>query len=392
MKQILKILIFFCFTKSSLGQNFLSPEKAVQAALQNSPVLKAAAFDLKAKKYGEKASLNLPYPEVNAESPTGEFYTIGVSQAFEFPTVYTRQKQAAKAETNLALAGQRVSENELHYTVRALYLEAQVSDYKSVIWRTRDTLYQQITASATRQFEAGEIDFLQKTIVENEGGKVHQERIAAEMVTTGSLVLLNKLTGLDDMGDLEPLTSDSTEFLFLVNDMVLESPSITYQQQAVEVSKQQIALAKSRALPNFSLGYMNQGARNSPIDYRFRASVGVPLWTGQYQAGQNVAKAESQAVMARAEAESQAIERERQKVVIEALTASSKVKYFEKEGLTRSLSLITAAKRMREAGQIDFIVFLRTLDEAYLIQMEYADQLYALYSARLKRQYLSGSW
>lgn len=391
MKLIIKIMIFFCFAKFSIGQNILSQDAAVQAALQNSPVLKAAAFDVKARKYAEKAALNLPNPEVNAESPTGEFYTIGVSQSFEFPTVYARQKQVAKAETSLAQAGQRVSENELRYTVRALYLEAQVSDYKSDVWRERDTLYQQIVTAALRQFEAGEIDFLQKAMVENEVGKVHQERLAAEMSTTSLLVQLDKLIGLEDVGILEPLTPDSTKFLFLVNDIGLVSPAITYQQQAIAVAKQQIALAKSRALPNFSLGYMNQGARNSPVDYRFRASVGVPLWAGQYQAGQKVAEAESQAVMARAEAQGKIIEREKQIVAGKALTAWSKVQFFEQEALTRSRSLIDAAKRMREAGQIDYITFLRTLDEAYLIQLEYAEQLSELYSARLQMQYWAGN-
>ncbi len=392
MKLILKILIFFCFTNITLGQNTLSPEQAVKAALQNSPVLKAASFDVKAKQHAEKAALNLSNPEINAESPTGTFYTIGVSQSFEFPTVYARQKQVAKAETKLAQAGQRLNENELHYTVRDLYLEAQVADYKSDQWRARDTIYQQIASAASRQFEAGEIDFLQKTMVQNETGKVHQERLAAEMIVTGLHVQLSKITGLENLGSLEPLTSDSTDFLFLVNDLGQISPMLSYQQQSIEVAKQQIALAKTRGLPNFSLGYMNQGARNSPIDYRFRASIGVPIWAGQYRADQKVAEAESQAVMARAEAQGQAMDIERQKVVSEALAAWSKVAYFEKEALTRSRSLIDAAKRMQDVGQIDYMNYLRILDEAFLIQLEYSEQLYVLYSARLKRQYLSGTW
>ncbi|MCP6357382.1 hypothetical protein NL446_26385, partial [Klebsiella pneumoniae] len=91
--------------------------------------------------------------------------------------VYTRQKRVAKAETALAQAGQQLSQNDLRYTVRALYLEAQAAAYQARQWAERDSVYQQIAATAARQFAGGEIDFLQKTLAENEAGTVHQERL-----------------------------------------------------------------------------------------------------------------------------------------------------------------------------------------------------------------------
>lgn len=390
MKLIIKIMIFSCFAKEAFAQNTLTSEAAVQAALQNHPLAKAAAFDLKAKRFGEKTALNLPNPEVNLESPTGEFYTIGVLQSFEFPTVYARQKQVAKAETSLAQAGQQVSQNEIRYQTRILYLQAQTAELQGKQWRERDTLYQKIAATAARQFEAGEIDFLQKTRVENEAGTVHQERLTAEQITTKLRIQLREFIGLKDLGELATLRFDKEEGLFLSDVQGLVSPLVRYQQQTAQVAEQQLELSKSQALPNFSLGYMNQGARNTPIDYRFRASIGVPLWLGQYRANQQMAKAESQAAMARTEAQIQSITIETQSVVTEALTAWSKLDYHEREALPRSAALIVAAMRMREAGQIDYITFLRTLDEAYSIQLEYAEQLKALHTARIQRLYLAG--
>ncbi len=390
MKLIIKIMIFSCFAIEAFAQNTLSPEAAVQASLQNHPLAKAAAFDLKARQFGEKSALNLPNPEVNLESPTGGFYTIGVLQSFEFPTVYARQKQVAKAESTLAQIGVQVSQNEIRYQTRILYLEAQVAELKGKQWRERDTLYQKIAATAAREFEAGEIDFLQKTKVENEAGMVHQERLAAEQTTGKFFLQLREITGLKEFNTLEPLRFDPEEGLFLTSDPGMISPLVQYQQQSVQVAEQQLKLSKSQALPNFSLGYMNQGERNTPIDYRFRASIGVPLWMGQYRANQQMAKAESQAAMARTEAQSQALTLESHSVVAEALSSWSKLDYYEKEALPRSSSLITAAMRMREAGQIDYTTFLRSLDEAYSIQLDYAEQLTALYTARYQMLYLKG--
>ena len=390
MKKIPTLAGILLFTLPAFSQN-VTPEAAVQAALQNHPLAKAAALDVQAKKYGEKAARNLSNPEVNTESPTGEFYTIGVSQSFELPTVYARQKKVAQAETALAQTSQQVSENDLRYTVRSLYLETQFADYQSRQWAGRDSLYQAIITAATRQFAAGEIDFLQKTMAETEAGQVRQERLAAEQTVAMLRQQLAVFTGLADPGSLEPLAAD-TSMAFLLPGGGLGNPSMAYQQQVAEVAERQVALAKSRALPNFSLGYMNQGPRNTPLEYRFRASVGIPLWTGQYRATTNAAQAESQAALARAEAQGQSIALEAARARTEATTALTRVQYYQREGLPRSRSLITAATRLREAGQVDYVTFLRTLDQAYGIQRDYAVQLDTLNLAQLRLRYLSGKW
>ena len=131
-------------------------------------------------------------------------------------------------------------------------------------------------------------------------------------------------------------------------------------------------------------------ARSTPIDYRFRASVGIPLWVGQYRAGANAAKAESQAAIARAEAQGQAVALEQQRAQTDLATTLAQIRYHEREALPRSRSLIAAAVRMREAGQIDYPTFLRTLDDAFAIPRDYAAQIQAFETARIQLLYLFG--
>ena len=369
-------------------QKTTTPEEAAAAALQNHPTLKAAALDVQAKKFGEKSALNLPNPEINAESPTGEFYAVGVLQSFEFPTVYARQKDLAKAETALAQFGQRVTENDLRFAVRSLYLAAQTADLEAQQSASRDSLYQKIGAAAARQFDAGEIDFLQKTLTENEVGQARQARLAAERNAAALRNQLAVFIGKEDLGQLSPLRTDTVGLFFQKN--MGENPSIAFEKQAAQVAENQIGLAESRALPNFSLGYLNQGARNTPIDYRFRASVGIPLWVGQYRAGINAAKTGSLAALARADAQSQAVALETQRAEAESATALAEVQYFEREAVPRSRSLIDAAVRMREAGQVDYPAFLRTLDAAFAVQREAVLAVNRLNAARFKLMYLLG--
>jgi len=359
-----------------------------QIGSTSNPGIQAAAFEVKAKMSAQKAAFNLPNPEINAESPTGEFYAVGVLQSFDFPTVYGRQKQVAKAETGLAQAGQRIQENELRYQVRSLYLEAQVAEYQSRQWADRDSLYAIIASTAVRQFSAGEIDFLQKTWAENEAGKVHQERIAADQNRIVLYQNLSTLTGLADLGTLLPFAADTES---LDSDFELSgSPSIVYAAQTAKVAERQVDLAKSRALPNFAVGYLNQGPRNTPMDYRFRASMGIPLWAGQYSASAKAAKAETQAAVARTQAQSQAVLLESQRARTAYSNALAMVQYQEREALPRAQSMIAAAVRMQASGQVDYVTFLRTLDAAFSIRRDYVEQLKALNSARISIRYLLG--
>ena len=182
---------------------------------------------------------------------------MGVLQSFEFPTVYTRQKQVAKAETALAQTGQAVNENELRYTVRTLYLEAQVAEYQARQWAERDSVYIQLAGTAARQFSGGEIDFLQKTLADNQAGIVHQERLAAEQNVYLFRQQLQSLTTIADLSVLSPLEADTVGlFGQTLQGNFTGNPSIAYEQQTARVAEQQIRLAKSRALPNFSLGYL----------------------------------------------------------------------------------------------------------------------------------------
>jgi len=224
--------------------------------------------------------------------------------------------------------------------------------------------------------------------VESQAGNIRSEQLTAEVKAMQLRRQLAQWTG-DTLG-LVPLPLSPDDAGFVLKNNAAASPAVAYEQQAAQVAERAVSLAKSRALPNFSLGYLNQGPRSTPLDYRFRASIGVPLWAGQYRAGRQVAEAESQAANSRAEAQQWSVRSALDRLRAEAVTALARVQYYQREALPRSRTLITAAMRLREAGQIDYVTFLRTLDEAYSSQREYIEQVNALNSARLQMRYLVG--
>ncbi len=373
------------------AQTPLTPDAAIAATLQNHPLAKAAAASAKAKAFNEKTALNLPNPELNAESPTGEFYALGLLQSFEFPTVYARQKSVAKAETELARTGILVNTNDLRRATRSLYLDAQMAESNAIKARQRDSLFQQIRTTAQRQFTAGDIDFLQKTWAENEAGKTQQARLTAENLAQTARQRLAIFAGLNEVTAVMPLVADTLGWAMLaLQGNRASNPTIAYEQQVVQVADEQVRLAHSKALPNFSVGYLNQGARETPLDYRFRATVGIPLWAGQYKAATKAAQTEAEAARERATAQQQNIAMELARTETDMANARAQIRYYHQEALPRSQSLRVAATRMREAGQIDYPTYLRTLDEVFATQSTFIEQLGQYEAARIEAMHLLG--
>ncbi|MFK4985816.1 hypothetical protein ACI4B7_28740, partial [Klebsiella pneumoniae] len=69
----------------------------------------------------------------------------------------------------------QLTEAELKYRVRVLYLEVQYADSLSTQLYIQDTLYEKIKLSAIRQFKAGQIDYLQQTFAETQYGEIHNQ-------------------------------------------------------------------------------------------------------------------------------------------------------------------------------------------------------------------------
>jgi outer membrane protein TolC len=371
---------------TSLSGQVTTTEQIVQAALQHHPRVRAAALDATAGKFAARAAAAFSNPEINVESPTGEFYAVGILQAFDFPTAYSSRRKLARAETGLAEAAQHLTESELRFVVRTAILEVQVADLQQTVASRRDSLAQALLQAANRLFEAGEMDYIQKILTENEAGNARQALLAAQNKAAGSRIQLGILSGLDTLGTLEPLRAIPAS-----NTAGVEHPETGYARQAAVVAARKVRVVQQEQLPNFSLGYLNQGPRQTPLDYRFRASVGIPIWFAQNRSAVNAAKAAANAAENRVEAAARDAALALAATENEAITALAQVQYFETEALPRSRKMVEAASRMQTAGQMDFSALLRTLDTAFSIENDYINQLKNFESTQIKKRYLTGN-
>ncbi len=342
----------------------------------------------------EKKATHIPDPELILESPTGEFMTPGVQQSFEFPTVYIKQKQLAAQQTALSEKSKTLTEADFVWKIKSAYLEWQYATSFAQQLKTQDSVYSLLAETATRQYLAGQIDFVEKTYAGLKYAEVHSRFLAARMETRKGMNQVQRYTGIPD--SIQP-----TAFEKGVNDFVLSTdaidqaasnntPVMAYYRQAEMVGEKAIQLEKNKVLPDFTIGYLNQAGKDTPFGNRLRFGLSVPLWFWQY--GTSVKAAETKLTMARqtTAAGMQELTQQWDNAKNDALIHQSSMNYYESEALPQAIELTDAANRMFEAGHYDYIKYLTTLSDAFEVRQQYLELLKKYNQSLITLQYLTG--
>ncbi|MCY7310020.1 MAG: TolC family protein [Chitinophagaceae bacterium] len=374
-------------------QSVLTETEAISKTLANNKNINAASLQVKQQQQLLKSAFNIPNPEFFLESPTGNFYTGSITQSIEFPSVYRNQYRLQRGQIAIAQEEKKLTEAELKYRVKLLYLEIQFTDSLVKQLYIQDTLYEKIKMSAIRQFIAGQIDYLQQIFAETQYGEIHNQYVQATTRAKSVKAQLQWHTGLKNDFMVEPLTVSSSiqQTYFLPDSTVLFSnPSVQLLQQQQLNAKQNIVLQKSKALPGLAFGYFNQGERDTKWYNRFRFGITIPLWLGQYKSKINAAKTEQQVLQSKQEGLQQELSLQTINANGEMQSNWQSVQYYQQTGLPKAREVITTSQRFFVSGEIDYISLLRNSNDAYAIYQKYLEAIKNYNQSVINYQYLMG--
>ena len=386
------IFISLFLSVASFCQKQISEAEAVSMAVKNSKNISASDLVIKQQKQLLKSSINLPNPEVFVESPTGNFYTGSITQSIEFPTVYGKQHQLQKQKIGLAEKEKLLTEVEVKYQVMQLYLSLQYADTLQKQLYIQDTVYERISKSAVRQFDAGQINYLQKVFTETQYGEIHNQYLQAQINVGNLQSQLQFLTGLQEPFRATQLTNQLTVVSLLQDSAALASnPSIQFYKQTQNISQKNIELQKSKALPGLVFGYFNQGERSTPVSNRFRFGITVPLWFWQYKGNINAAKTELEIAKQKTNGLQQQLSVQLYQAQNELAINQQSLNYYQTTGIKKANEIINTAKRFFASGENDYINYLRNINDAYSIQLKYLEAIRNYNQSILSIKYLTGT-
>ncbi len=386
------IFISLFASVASFCQKKISEADAVSMALKNSKNISASELVIKQQKQLLKSSINLPNPEVFVESPTGKFYTGSVTQSTEFPTVYGKQYQLQKQRIGLVEKEKVVTETEIKLQVKQLYLLLQYADTLQNQLYIQDTVYAGIATSAGRQFDAGQIDYLQKVFTETQYGEIHNQYLQSQINVSNLQSQLQFLTGLQEPFRAMQLTSQLMDVAVQQDsDALIYNPTILLYKQSQNISRKNIELQKNKALPGLAFGYFNQGERSTPVGNRFRFGITVPLWFGQYKGNINAAKTDLEVAKQKTDGLQQQLSVQLMQVKSDLVINEQSLKYYQTTGIKKANEIINTAKRFFASGENDYINYLRNINDAYSIQLKYLEAIRNYNQSILFLKYLTGT-
>ena len=390
MKTHFITLLFLSIASGTIAQQILTEQAAVDSAMKYSPLLKSVELQVKQSNYLRKTAFNLANPDVIAESPTGDFYAVGILQSMEFPTVYIKQGQLLKQQSLLSEKGKALTVNEMRRLIRSVYLNVQYSQQLSTQLKYQDSLYNQIQLSAKRQFDAGVIDYLAKTFAESQYGEIHNQFVQEQNAFKANVQQLKLYTGMSAESSVSQLVKLSALTIRADTSSVTQSPFVQYARQKQVVNQKQVSVERNRALPGLVFGYLNQGPKETGTYYRFRVGFTVPLWFWQYSGNIKAAKAGLQIAEQQTRVQQQQLTADLQNAISEYNSAQQAVTYYETSGLRQADDVINAAKRFFESGQIDYIAYIRNINDAYTIKRTYLETLRNYNQSIININYITG--
>lgn len=395
-----RILILFVTLVShsapGFAQQVITVDELINLALRESPLRKAAALQtLRQETLVRKASM-LPDPELIIESPTGDFYVAGVEQTFEFPTVYSRQKQVARQQIQVAADEEATVDRQIRLHVREHYLEWQYAMARFEFCKTRDSIYQQIKVLSERQFDAGEIDAVEKTLAMVKYAEAH-----AKMLQAGADVHVVRTrlepfaSGLEQMTPM-PLQQEAettieswmtlSDSVFLMQNWMLNKYRI-----AETLAGKEIQLEKAKRLPDFRVGYLNQGISNIPFVMGMRLGISVPLPTGAYKSSIQAAELELDRIGEQQNQAVQDIRTEWHQAQANLERSRKTLEFLKANGLPSADELIRTGRRMYEAGQYDLIRLFTMMTESFTLREMYLENWVQYHRITIQLHYLNGT-
>lgn len=252
---------------------------------RNSTSLAAMTRRTEAQKIGNRTGLAPENPEVELGYLPGIHggarKDIGISQSFDFPTLYSRRGKLADAQNLSADWQLRSQRMELlltaeQYCIELVYNNALAALYSRQVDNARD-----IAEAYNRKLSLGEATriecnkaALNLTNLENDLKSVNLEinRLKSE------LKLLNGGQSVEiadtAYSSVMPLPVD---FDGWVSEAEAANPDFGYLRQEVEVAKRGVGVSKAMGLPKLSVGYAGEFTPDEGYQ-GVKIGVSIPLW------------------------------------------------------------------------------------------------------------------
>jgi cobalt-zinc-cadmium resistance protein CzcA len=396
MNKAILILFTFCWSPFFVSgqEQVISLEDALEIAITNNSGLRSSQLKVDQSEQLIGSAFNIDktqayysYDQNNIAANGLPLNVWGISQSLQFPSVYFSQK---KANTKL------MEMQEQKYLLDERYLRKEVSKafMQIIYWQNvaenyyyLDSLYQQFSKAASRKFDLGESNYLEKITATTKQKEVALLLKQSDENIKKAYLELNRWMQFDEAFSIAENKLPKVEILPIDT---IDHPGLTYFEKAINFNQMNQRVEKQKLLPDLHLIYF-QGTNNG-IDaqvYRgVQAGIGIPLFYAEQKSKIKAAAIENQVLINEEEDYQKLLVTRYFQLQSELTKYDEAIEFYTISGKKLSKELINTSNKAFYNGEIDFIQFILLLENAKGIEMTYLENLYNYNQTALELNYL----
>ena len=361
-------------------------DEAIQIAIKNNGRLQTEAKSIEYRKTLLNSALIVSPTKFNGEF--GQFNSayfdtgFGVSQNFEWPSVYKNRKLAYSQSVKSSEAGFKITETALKQQLHELFDEFRYLRATEQLLLYQDSLFDGFLQKATLRWQQGETDPLEKTTAEQQ--KINISGKLASVSSMKEFILLDIDRLLNDGRHFIPVT-DSFDILPLNmitdNKQIEHHPAVLAAALEIESAKTTTRLEKSALLPQFNIGYRNVGIRGTGADNivygiadrfsSFQIGMDIPVFRKGYQSAVKAARIQEEVKSIAYETLKTEIEtRIRQQYLLYQQTLSQ-INQYKGQSLPNAKVIRSVTEKKFSGGEINYLELVLLTNQAIQIETDY---------------------
>ncbi|RYD50703.1 MAG: CusA/CzcA family heavy metal efflux RND transporter [Sphingobacteriales bacterium] len=301
---------------------------------------------------------------------------IGVSQAMEWPGVYSARRQLLTEQAKSLTYNRQVRALEIRKALQSAYYTLWYQQSRQQLLQRLDSIYSTLASAAILRVRTGESAGLDSIASKAKSSEVRVQlsQIATEMQVQESI--LQTLLNTDSVFLPEATRLPRVDVSLTLPD-ANNHPSLLIQRQSIAIADAELKVTQRSVLPDFSGRFFTQRLYGLPNPFSgFSVSVGVPLFgLKSYRAKIHAASLERDYQQSILAYETKAFSASVQQSLLLLEKNRQLVDYYENTGLAQADAILKAANLSYRAGESSFVELSAFLAQAIDIQRNYLDVL-----------------
>jgi cobalt-zinc-cadmium resistance protein CzcA len=366
---------------SAAGQKAISMEEAVQIAMENNHEIKAAELMIFQAEKIKKSAWDIPktsiyhsFDENNVAENGIPLKVFGVQQSFQFPTVYSTQKKIYSTELRLQEISLEIAKRQLSLKVSQAYCNIIYLQNLKDQYFYLDSLYSIFSEAAQKSYKAGESNYLESLTASSKQQQVNTQLSQIKIDIGSAYEDLKKYIQIDSLLVADDLLVAKID---VMEKDITTYPGILYYNELSKLSGDKVKLEKNNLLPDLNFEYF-QG-KNSGTDALmypgYQLGISIPLFFGSQNVRIKSARIGNEIATHQEADYKLRLESTLFQLKNEISRLNESIALYEKSGRFLSEEIINAAMKSYKAGEINFFVFIQSIEAAREMEIAYLENL-----------------